>query len=119
MGPALNMLPLVNQGAAYEVSAWVRVDNPTSAVSFTTKVLCREATDSTTPSTFTPIQSFAVSNTWVQITTAFTAPVCEAPNQLQDFKMIIEGPAPGVEIYVDDVRLTPVGGAPGDAGVQG
>lgn len=108
MGPALNVLPILTQGATYEISAWVRVSSPTSAASFTMKTLCREASDNITPSRFDPIQGFVVSDVWAEVTAAFVAPSCEAPLELQDLKLIIEGPAPGVDIYIDDVRLAPL-----------
>ncbi len=108
MGPAVNLLALVTQGLAYEVTLWSRLSAPTDAVVLSLKTLCREPTDTTTPSTYSGVAPrVPATNVWQRFSGTFTVPTCEAPKELQDLKLIVEGPAEGVDVYIDDVKLQP------------
>jgi hypothetical protein len=109
MGPAVNLLPLVTRGVTYDITLWARLSDPTDAVVLTLKTLCREPTDTTTSSTYSGVAPHVpATNVWKRFSGTFTVPTCEAPKELQDLKLIVEGPAGGVDIYVDDVKLQPL-----------
>lgn len=81
---------------------------PSDQLSMTLKVLCREASDTATSSQFSTVAAPGpVTNVWSPFAGEFIAPTCEAPKQLQDVKLIFEGSAAGVDIYIDDVLIVP------------
>jgi len=107
-GPAFNMAAYVTPGQRYVVTAWARVSVPEDQLSIAMKVLCREASDTTTASQWFPVAAVRrVTNVWGSLNGTFTAPECEAPKQLQDLDLVFEGSAAGVDIYIDDVLIVP------------
>lgn len=107
-GPAFNMTMYVTQGQTYDVALAARVSAPEDAIAMTIKLLCRDPDDTTTPSTFfTAAGPETITNVWGEFTGRFTAPICDAPLQLQDLKLILERTSVDVDIYVDDVRIVP------------
>jgi endo-1,4-beta-xylanase len=101
----LDVRALVAPGRRYDVSAFARIDAPSDAVRFTAKSRCAGGTDS-----FTTLGSGTATDAgWVELAGELSVPTCA----LDELVVYVEGPAPGVTLYVDDVALRPQPGAAG------
>jgi hypothetical protein len=104
---------LVIPGHTYQAVAWVLVGNPADAgpdaaailpqpTQFTAAVTC--LVDGAQTTTYIPVGiSSADSSTWMSVSGALTVPICD----LSMLEIYVEGPAPGLDMYVDDLSLTP------------
>lgn len=96
-GPLYNLLPVAQRGATYQLDAFVRVDSATSQpAQLTVKSTCDGATS------FTAIANGTATNTdWLELTGSYQVPTCN----LTELAVYAEGPAAGVNMYVDDVSV--------------
>jgi endo-1,4-beta-xylanase len=90
---------VVTKGASYNVSFWVSIGGAASAnVNLTQKVVCD---GQTTYSWF--VNPVAVTDgQWVELKGSLNIPNC---NNLSEVQIFAEGPAAGVDMYVDDVNV--------------
>jgi hypothetical protein len=97
-GPLHNIISLVSSARTYDVSVWARVGGASSApLALTAQIACSGAS-----SEFRRLASATGSDTeWVRLSGALTLPSCA----LGTVRVYVEGPAPGVNIYVDDMAL--------------
>jgi GH35 family endo-1,4-beta-xylanase len=97
MGPAVDIAATASPGV-YQASAWVRIDGvAASQVFMTAKITCTGATDQ-----FMRIGAAdATDSAWTQLTGTLTVPSCP----LSGLVVYFEGPAAGVNEYIDDVAL--------------
>jgi arabinoxylan arabinofuranohydrolase len=98
-GPIHNITSKVQSGTTYHCSGWVRLDNVASdAIIMTIKKVDGGGT------TYTNIVTGTGSNSsWVQLSGSYTLTVTGTLNELSVY---FEGPASGVNMYVDDVLVT-------------
>jgi hypothetical protein len=98
MGPAVDLHTTATAGA-YHASAWVRLDGAAASQIFmTAKITCAGAADQ-----FMRIGTAdATDSDWAPLTGTLTVPSCS----LSGLVVYFEGPAAGVNEYVDDVSLT-------------
>lgn len=94
-GAVWNLLRDVTAGEAYTALAWVTVSAGTERVSISTKAMCGAEERYETVAS-----GEATAGEWLELRGTFTAPLCD---DLQEFVMYIEGPAAGVDLYLDDV----------------
>jgi GH35 family endo-1,4-beta-xylanase len=96
-GPATSLTSLVAPGKSYAVSAWVRTSSPTATgVRLSAKMTCAGTTN------FVNIGSASASNAaWSPIAVTYTVPAC--PSGYTEITLYEEGPAAGVDLYLDDV----------------
>jgi GH35 family endo-1,4-beta-xylanase len=99
MGPAVDIHTIATPGVL-NASAWVRIDGtPASQVFMTAKITCSGAADQ-----FVRIGAAdATDSAWTLLTGTLTVPSCP----LSGLVVYFEGPAAGVNEYVDDVALRP------------
>jgi endo-1,4-beta-xylanase len=97
MGPATDLRAVATPGV-YNASAWVRIEGAaTSPMFMTAKITCTGAADQ-----FVQIgAATATDSAWTLLTGSLTVPSCP----LDGLVVYFEGPAPGVNEYVDDVVL--------------
>ena len=97
-GPLQNLTSKVQSGKTYACSGWVRLDNTASAtVIMTIKKVDGGGT------TYTNINSKTGSNSsWVQLSGNYTLTVS---GTLTELSIYFEGPASGVNYYLDDVSV--------------
>jgi GH35 family endo-1,4-beta-xylanase len=97
MGPGTDITALVTPGA-YQASAFVRIaGTPTSDMFMTAKITCTGAADQ-----FQRIGTASASDAaWTQLTGTLTVPTCP----LSGLIVYFEGPAPGIDEYIDDVAM--------------
>jgi len=90
----------VTKGQSYAVSFWVTVGNAASAnVNITQKLVC----DGNTTYTWL-VNPVAVSDgVWTELKGTVNVPNC---TNLQELQLFAEGPAAGVDLYVDDVSVS-------------
>jgi endo-1,4-beta-xylanase len=97
-GPAHDITALAEAARSYDVSVFARVAGAASAsTSLTAQVTCAgEATR------FLPIAgALATDSGWVELAGELSLPACD----LQTVAVYVEGPAPGIELLVDDLAL--------------
>jgi endo-1,4-beta-xylanase len=97
-GPRHDVTALTGAGRTYDVSVFARIAGATSATTgLTAQVTCAgQATQ------FQPIAGAIATDTgWVELAGALTLPDCD----LQTVAVYVEGPAPGVDVLVDDLAL--------------
>jgi GH35 family endo-1,4-beta-xylanase len=97
-GPVQSLLGKLQDGVTYHVSAWVRLDN---VVSDEIGITIRQ-TDSAGSNYFHVAQDTAYQDRWIELTGEF---MLEINGSLTELILYIEGPAPGVNFYVDDIYL--------------
>jgi hypothetical protein len=98
--PAMtNLTQAVTKGASYSASMWVSIGGAASAnVNLTQKVVCD---GQTTYSWF--VNPVTVNDgQWVELKGTLNVPNC---NNLSEVTIFAEGPAAGVDLYVDDVNI--------------
>jgi len=101
-GIAQSLLGVLQPGAGYAVSAWVRLDSAPSAPVY----LAIKQTDSA-GTKYVPIQSATGADTgWVHLHGLFTLNVS---GTLTELTLHAAGPPAGVNFYLDDAAVTPLG----------
>jgi hypothetical protein len=115
-GTAQDLTQSATQGQTYAASAWVLVENPGDAgtgdagtdagpildqpASITVAATC--LTDGASNITYLQAGAAAAnSSSWTKVSGTFTVPVCT----LTDLQFYVEGPAVGIDLYVDDVSV--------------
>jgi len=95
-----DLTSVVTKGASYSASFWVSIGNAASAnVNLTQKVTCDGVTSYSwfaNPVTINDGQ-------WVELKGTLNIPTCA---NLSEFQIFAEGPAAGVDMYVDDVNVS-------------
>jgi hypothetical protein len=97
-GPRREVTALARSGRSYDVSVWTRIGGTASAsAGLTAQVTCTgEATQ------FLSLdQATATDSGWVELAGTLELPNCA----LQTVAVYVEGPAPEVDVYVDDLAL--------------
>ncbi|MFZ5891634.1 MAG: endo-1,4-beta-xylanase [Myxococcota bacterium] len=96
-GPLYNLLPVATKGATYRIGAFVRVEGSSSEPArLTVKSVCNGT------QTFTPVASGTATNTgWLELSGSYLVQNCP----LSELSLYAEGPAAGVNIYIDDVSV--------------
>jgi GH35 family endo-1,4-beta-xylanase len=97
-GPVVPLTAAVTPGATYAAGAWVRIDGTASdSVSLTLKSTCGDGDP-----VYQQIAAGTASDAaWVQLAGTFLVPVCV----ITELDVYVEGPAPGVDVLVDDVAV--------------
>jgi hypothetical protein len=110
-GTAQDLTQTATQGQTYAASAWVLVQNPGDAgtdagaiqdqpASITVAATC--LTDGASNITYLQAGAAAAnSSSWTKVSGSFTVPVCT----LTALQFYVEGPAVGIDLYVDDVSV--------------
>lgn len=94
-GAVWNLLRDVVAGEEYTALAWVTVSEGTEPVSISTKAVCGSE------ERYEGVATAEVSaGQWQELRGTFRAPLCP---DLQEFVIYIEGPAAGIDLYLDDV----------------
>ncbi|MEL7372171.1 MAG: carbohydrate binding domain-containing protein, partial [Myxococcota bacterium] len=86
-------------GQIYSASAWVTISGAAqSTINLTRKFTCDGVDD------FARVGDAHIANEqqWIELTGTFAVPDCN----LTDALLYVEGPAGGIDLYVDDVLLT-------------
>ena len=104
-GPVHDLRAVVQPGRGHDVSAWARVSAPAETVRLVAKTRCEGGSDLST----TLDSEVATDAAWVELSGELAVPACT----LAEVTIGVEGPAPGVTLYVDDVAVRP---QPGDLG---
>jgi GH35 family endo-1,4-beta-xylanase len=90
---------VVTKGASYNVSFWVSIGGAASAnVNLTQKVVC----DGQTSYSWFVNPTTVNDGQWVELKGTLNIPNC---NNLSEVQIFAEGPAAGVDLYVDDVNV--------------
>lgn len=100
---ARNLMGIVEPGKSYQVVAWTSIDSPDDAsanVNLTSKVQC--SGDSATYSWLASPVAVADGG-WVKLAGMLNVPACS----LADLVVYAEGPGAGIDLYVDDVSVSP------------
>ena len=102
-GVAQSLLGLMQPGATYQCAAWVRLDHGTSQP---ISMVIRQTDESNNGKPrFQPLaRMIATSNEWTRLSGRFTLDVS---GKLADLIFYFEGPADGVDFFLDDVLITP------------
>jgi len=97
-GPVYDALSVVAAGATYDVSAWVRIRGAAAdAVALTAILRCAGGAD-----TAIGLATGTATDTgWIQLAGTLAVPDCGA----EAIALTVAGPAPGVELDVDDAAL--------------
>lgn len=111
-GAEYTLLGLAEPGETLSASAWVRIEgDQNEPVMLTLRATCTGE-----PTVYTHIaQRTATDATWIKLSGTVDVPDC----QLTELVAYVEGPQPGVTIFVDDVSIGPsvltcAGGTTGD-----
>ncbi|HET7541220.1 MAG TPA: endo-1,4-beta-xylanase [Polyangiaceae bacterium] len=99
--PAMtNLTSVVTKGASYAASFWVSIGGAASAnVNLTQKVVC----DGVTSYSWFANPVAVNDGQWVELKGTLNIPTCA---NLSEFTIWAEGPAAGVDLYVDDVNVS-------------
>jgi hypothetical protein len=112
-GPSQDITALVGPGQTYTGSAWAMIGSPDAGadggisaaepIDLTAKILC----NGNATATYLQIGAVtATATTWTQISGTFSTPSCTTcPISLVE--VYVEGPAAGIDLYVDDVSIMP------------
>lgn len=101
-GPRQSVLGKLEVGKTYRISAWVRLDNADSdGIGLT--VYQEDAAGTIYPH---PHWTTGYRDRWVQLSGAFTL---SATGNVTGLAVYVEGPAPGVNFYVDDFSVEEIG----------
>jgi hypothetical protein len=101
-GPVQSLLGKIDPSRpTIDVSAWVRVDAPIAPVRVTLAITSGGATS------YRPIASVAASRDGFTLLSGNAALGLDSPPTRLD--LYFEGPPPGVDLYVDDVSVVPLG----------
>ncbi len=97
-GPVHSVIGKMEHGKTYTVSAWVKLDNAASAQVAVT-FMQMDGRDVR----YINVGSSSVSDSrWTQVSGEFTL---EVVGTLEDMDVYFEGPAPGINFYLDDAEL--------------
>lgn len=98
-GPGYDLTSKVVAGGFYEVNAWGLVDGTSSdTLNITMKTSCADGTE-----TYHQLASVTANNAdWTQLSGSITLPSCD----LVQAYLYFDGPAAGVNIFLDDVVVT-------------
>jgi endo-1,4-beta-xylanase len=101
-GPAYDLSGLVQPGWEYDTSVFARVAGAASdAVRSTLKVSCAGQSDQ-----FIPVAAAtATSGSWVELAGRVSVPFCTLGSAV----LYVEGPASGVDVLIDDMKVRPRG----------
>jgi GH35 family endo-1,4-beta-xylanase len=102
-GPAQSMEDKMEDGATYECSVWVRLDN--AASDYVTMTMQQD--DGAGANYYQIASATAYNDQWVQLTGSFTLNITGTLNELT---LYISGPAVGVNFYIDDASVVKTGG---------
>jgi endo-1,4-beta-xylanase len=94
-----SLLGIATNGTTYKISAWVRLENADSD----TVTISIEQTDNSGTSYKNVAKGTASKTGWVQISGEFKL---EASGDLKTLDVYLEGPAAGIDFYVDDVVVS-------------
>ena len=103
-GPLRDLIDVLKDGHTYQVSVWVKLDNADeSHVILTIQQADEKGTHYTAIS-----EATAYDDRWVQLAGTFTPDIT---GYLEGLNLYVEGPAAGVQFYVDDLQIKwdPVG----------
>ena len=97
-GPVHSVIGKMEQGKTYTISAWVKLDNAASGrVAVTFMQMDGRGVR------YINVSSSSVSDSrWTQVSGEFTLDVV---GTLEDMDVYFEGPAPGINFYLDDAEL--------------
>jgi hypothetical protein len=99
-GISLNLEPLLVEGRTYFVEGSVRVSAATAPVSLTVKEVCGQ------DETYVPVASGTATNTeWLDLSGTYTMAACADWTEIPFY---VEGPATGVEIFIDEMSIREV-----------
>jgi hypothetical protein len=100
-GPLQDLSAVIRGGGTYSASAWGMV--PPQSSGTTTQLIEMTATfqciGDPSPTYVSVGQATAVPGAWVEVAGAFTVPQC----QFLDVGVYVNGPDPGIDLYVDDM----------------
>lgn len=96
-GAVRDVLGRALPGSTYEAGVWVSVSGEDEPVSLTLKGVCGAEEQYTGIATGT-----ASADTWTELSALVRIPECD---ELQELVVYVEGPASGVDLYVDDIYL--------------
>ncbi|XQW86478.1 endo-1,4-beta-xylanase [Thalassotalea piscium] len=99
-GPVFNLLPYAETGKTYELTAYARIENAAEdTLQITLKTLCEGDTEAS----YTQHGAITATNgDWTQLSGTFVLPNCA----LTSADVYFDGPAIGIDIYIDTVSLT-------------
>jgi GH35 family endo-1,4-beta-xylanase len=98
-GPVQSVLGVLTPGTAYRVSAWVRVGGESARDVGLTFVRTDDRGD-----VYEPVaQATAFPDRWVQISDVYH--FAESHGAVMRLDFFVEGPAPGIDLFVDDVAI--------------
>lgn len=103
-GPVRDLIDVIKDGHTYQFSVWVKLDNADdSYVKLTIQQADGDGTHYTVIS-----EATAYNDRWVQLSGTFTPDIT---GYLEGLNLYVEGPAAGVQFYVDDLQIkwSPVG----------
>lgn len=104
-GPSIDVTSLVQPGADYVVSGWVRSADVGQTFHILRKASCvgdAGAGESSESFTYFQLAETYTNETWAELVSdPFTIPDCE----LESFVIFFEGPSQGESFYIDDVAL--------------
>ncbi len=96
-GPVQSLMGKVNGGQQYAARVYARVSAGSEPVSLVLQSTCGTTTNYTGVGSGT-----ASSSSWVELTGTFSVPTC---GDLQGLNLYVDGPAAGVDVYVDDAEV--------------
>jgi endo-1,4-beta-xylanase len=97
-GPSYSIVDYVLQGAEYVGSAWVKSASSTQNFTMTLRTLCEGESETVYVH---PVLDQPVGEEWTNITGTFLTPECK----MTSASVYIEGPAEGIDFFVDDVSV--------------
>jgi predicted phosphodiesterase len=103
-GPVRDLIDILKDGHTYQFSVWVKLDNAEDGY---VKLTIQQADEKGTH--YTAIsEANAYNDRWVQLSGTFTPDIT---GYLEGLNLYVEGPAAGVQFYVDDLQIKwdPVG----------
>ena len=100
-GAGINLFPIFEKGATYVFAAWIMMEDKSSGVKVTVK-----RTSSSGDNYDQVLFAKATAGEWIEVMGEYYI----NPNDKSDsFTLYIEGPPPGTNFYVDDVKLVQTG----------
>jgi endo-1,4-beta-xylanase len=98
-GVTQSMLGKMKDGETYQISGWVRLEDPNSSG---TVIVSVEQADDAGTNYINVGRATATSSEWTEVSGEFTLDV---DGVLSTLEVYFEGPDPGVNFYVDDVKV--------------
>jgi hypothetical protein len=97
-GPVRDLIYTLKDGHTYQVSIWVKLDNADNAYARMTV----QQTDGSGTHYHVINEATIYNDKWVKVSGAFTP---EITGYLEALSLYVEGPAEGVNFYVDDLEI--------------